>query len=134
MRVVIQHFAYRPQDGNDGGDRSSQLEQLGMSGLPDLHDPVNDLRRQRRILRDNGSFRTIASLWQDSEYSMPIAPDASSFLVLDCQPAASHSSLPVTGHRLMPSLTGQATSSPAAQLPGTPGQGDDRRHYRIGIV
>jgi hypothetical protein len=33
---------------------------------------------------------------QDNEYSIPIAPAASSFFVLDCQPAESEAWLPVT--------------------------------------
>ena len=68
------------------------LNSLGMSGSPTS-------MIQPMILAVRAAFWETMSpsvpsppCGQDNEYSMPIAPAASSFLVFDCQPAASLSS------------------------------------------
>src|SRR4030042_4583543 len=76
---------------------AESLNSLGISGSPTCI-------IQSIILAVRAAFcETIAPsvpsppCGQDNEYSIPIAPAASSFFVLDCHPTASVASLPVTG-------------------------------------
>src|SRR5208283_5352156 len=61
-RVTREDFLNRLNDRLDGGDCGGELEQLRVVVVARFHDPINDLRRQSGVLRNNVAVRAVAAL------------------------------------------------------------------------